>query len=120
MASSGVLVLPPARRISGSANARDSAITSSDRPTISINALRMVVLAASRRSSPLRRATIAVTPTLRAKNSDSDIMRGWVGRLTPAMAFLPRIPTIIASIDPIRLDSTISDTEGTAMRLMLR
>ncbi len=116
MASSGVLVLPPARRISGSASNTTVTMMTSDSASTSMMALRSVALAASRRSSPLRRATMAVTPTLRAKKTASIIIRGCVGRETPAMAFLPSVPTIMVSAELMRLTSTISATAGSAMR----
>ena len=64
---------------------------------------------------------MAVTPTFKAKIRHNSTMRGWVGRPTEDSASAPSsLPTIMVSMEPIRLISTISIMEGSAMRITSR
>ena len=102
----------------GMANTSASMARKSERPRASIRALRRVALASACLSSPLRRATMAVMPTFSAKNRQRSTMRGWVGKPTEDKPSAPNsLPTMMVSTVPIRLMSTISMMEGSAMRI---
>ena len=107
----------PASRISGLASGMTSAIMIRDRKNSTTSALLSVLFASSRRPSPFLRATTAVTPILSAMNRHNISIRGCDTSPTDAMADVPIVPTIMVSIEPIRLVSTISATLGSAMSM---
>jgi len=109
--------IAPAKSINGRANIIAKTVKIIDKKNIITTAFFNVACASSLRPSPFLRATTAVSPTLSAKNIDKINIRGCPVSPTAAIDAALIDPTIIVSTDPIKLDKTISATDGSAIRI---